>query len=63
MKGSGYVLITFDTPVDENDEVDLSEMFDTGIELSGYLENDPVIVVSSQVPVGTCEQIKSVIFC
>lgn len=61
LKGAGYVLITFDTPVDENDEVDLSEIFTTSIELSRYLENDSVITVSSQVPVGTCEQIKAVI--
>jgi len=61
LKEAGYVLITFDTPVDENDEVDLSEIFATSAELSKYLEDDSVIIVSSQVPVGTCEQIKSVI--
>jgi len=61
LKDSSYVLITFDTPVDENDEVDLSEIFATSRELSRYLEDESVIIVSSQVPVGTCEQIKSVI--
>ena len=62
LKGSSYVLITFDTPVDENDEVDLSEIFDTSsIELPKYLDNNSVIIVSSQVPVGTCDQIKSMI--
>lgn len=61
LKDSSYVLITFDTPVDENDEVDLSEIFATSRGLSGYLEDESVIIVSSQVPVGTCEQIKSVI--
>lgn len=61
VNGSSYVLITFDTPVDDNDEVDLSEIFDTATELVKYLRNDTTIVVSSQVPVGTCEQIESVI--
>jgi len=61
LKGTGYILITFDTPVDENDEVDLSEIFDTSVELAKCLENDSVIIVSSQVPIGTCEQIKSLI--
>jgi len=61
LKGAHYVLITFDTPVNEQDEVDLSEIFDTASELSRYLENNSVIIVSSQVPVGTCEQIKSTI--
>ena len=61
LKDSSYVLITFDTPVDENDEVDLSEIFAISRGLSRYLEDESVIIVSSQVPVGTCEQIKSVI--
>ena len=61
LKNCSFVLITFDTPVDENDEVDLSPIFDTGLELSKYLESNAIIIVSSQVPVGTCEQIKSLI--
>jgi len=61
LKGAGYVLITFDTPVDEKDEVDLSEILATSIELAKYLENGSIIIVSSQVPVGTCDQIKAII--
>jgi UDPglucose 6-dehydrogenase len=61
LKGSSYVLMTFDTPVDENDEVDLSPIFDTGRELAKHLENGSTIIVSSQVPVGTCDQIKLLI--
>lgn len=61
LKDSGYVLMTFDTPVDENDEVNLSPIFDTSIELAKYLENGSIIIVSSQIPVGTCDQIKLLI--
>jgi UDPglucose 6-dehydrogenase len=61
LKGSSYVLMTFDTPVDENDEVDLSPIFDTSRELAKHLENGSIIIVSSQVPVGTCDQIKLLI--
>jgi UDPglucose 6-dehydrogenase len=61
LKGCNFVLITFDTPVDENDEVDLSVIFDTCGELGRYLENRSIIIVSSQVPVGTCHYIKSAI--
>ncbi len=61
LKGARYILITFDTPVDENDEVDLSSIFDTTTELAKYLEIGSVIIVSSQVPVGTCDRIKSLI--
>lgn len=59
--GSKYVFITFDTPIDERDEVDLSEIFAINTSLANHLENGSVIIVSSQVPVGTCEQIKSAI--
>lgn len=61
LSGSSYVLLTFDTPVDEKDEVNLSELFATGAELARYMENGSMIIVSSQVPVGTCEQIKATI--
>jgi len=61
LKGAKYVLITFDTPVDARDEVDLSEIFKTSAELGRYLEDGSVVIVSSQVPVGTCEKMASVI--
>ncbi|NQT74343.1 MAG: UDP-glucose/GDP-mannose dehydrogenase family protein [Chloroflexi bacterium] len=61
VKGSKFVLITLDTPVNEKDEIDLSELFDVAIGLSMYLENDSVVVVSSQVPVGTCDQVRGLI--
>ena len=59
--GSDYVLITFDTAVDANDNVDLSEIFDTVIKLCQHIDNDTVIIISSQVPVGISEKVESVI--
>jgi UDPglucose 6-dehydrogenase len=61
VKGCGYVFIAFDTPVNDSDEVDLSQIIATAEELSRYIENGTTIIVSSQVPVGTCERIKSLI--
>ena len=61
VKGASYVLITFDTPVNDQDEIDLSEIFDTAGRLAGCIENNSIILVSSQVPVGTCEEIKTII--
>lgn len=61
VRGSSYVLITYDTPVSDKDEVDLSQIFATAEELSRYIENGMVIIVSSQVPVGTCDQIKEIV--
>lgn len=59
VKNSRYVLITFDTPVNERDKVDLTEILNTAKELATCLDDGSVIIVSSQVPVGTCEQIKT----
>lgn len=61
MNGARYVLIAYDTPVNERDEVDLSQIWDTVGQLANHLEGGSVIVVSSQVPVGTCSTIKAVI--
>lgn len=59
LKGSKYILVTIDTSVDDNDEVDLSLVFNTVIEVARNLENDSIIIVSSQVPVGTCDQMRA----
>jgi UDPglucose 6-dehydrogenase len=61
LTGASVVVISFDTRVDENDEVDLSEIYDTITELAEWLENGSILIVSSQVPVGTCESIRSLI--
>ncbi|MFC1906662.1 UDP-glucose dehydrogenase family protein [Chloroflexota bacterium] len=61
LENCNFVLITHDTPVDDDDEVDLSPIFDTTTELAKYLEDDSIIIVSSQVPIGTCDHIKAVI--
>lgn len=61
LSGSEYVFLTFDTPVDEHDNIDLSEIFMTIEEASKFFEQDSIIIVSSQVPVGTCEQIAGAI--
>jgi UDPglucose 6-dehydrogenase len=59
VKDADFILITIDTPVNDQDEVDLSEIFDVLSKLEGL--RDSIIIVSSQVPVGTCEQIKVIV--
>jgi UDPglucose 6-dehydrogenase len=61
LKGCNFVMVTFDTPVDDNDDVDLSPVLNACQEMSSHLENGAIIIVSSQVPVGTCDSIKSMI--
>jgi len=52
-----FILITFDTPVDQDDEVDLSQIFAVTKNLASSMEDGAVVIISSQVPVGTCQRI------
>lgn len=61
VKGCGYVFIAHDTPVSDRDEVDLSQIFTTARELGQHIEGRTTIIVSSQVPVGTCDEIEAII--
>ena len=61
VKGAHFVVVTFDTRVDDNDEIDLSEVYDATSALAGSLESGSIVIISSQVPVGTCEKLKSLI--
>jgi UDPglucose 6-dehydrogenase len=58
-KYSNIIFITYDTPVDENDEVDLTCIYQTITSLTPWLQEHSIIIVSSQVPVGTCNKIKT----
>jgi UDPglucose 6-dehydrogenase len=55
--GRKMVCIMFDTPVDANDESDLSAIFQAAREIAPHLEKEASIYVTAQVPVGTCDEI------
>jgi UDPglucose 6-dehydrogenase len=57
LRGSPYVLLTYDTPVDESDQTDLTQIWTTVDIVAEHLEPGAVVIVSSQVPVGTCDTI------
>ena len=61
LAGASYVLITYDTPLDDNDDVDVSGILAIAGELGPRLEDGATIIVSSQVPVGTCEEMAAVV--
>ncbi len=60
-KGRRDVLIMFDTPVDENDQSDLTEVFATAAEIAPALEDGALVYVTAQVPVGSCDKIAQAI--
>jgi UDPglucose 6-dehydrogenase len=61
VKDAAWVLVTIDTPVDDNDCVDLSPVFEAVAGISPHLEDDTLVIISSQVPVGTGDCIRQVI--
>ena len=48
------VLVAFDTPVDADDRLDLAPLDWTVRRLAPYLKDSTLVIISSQVPVGTC---------
>ncbi len=57
VKHASYVFITFDTPVDDQDQIDLTELFQTIEAMAPHLQRSASLLVTAQVPVGTCEEI------
>ena len=54
-------IVAFDTPVDDHDQVDLTELSAAVFELAAQLSEGALVIVSSQVPVGTCAKLATAI--
>jgi len=61
VRGRPFVLLAFDTPVDDEDRTDLSEVFETVKKIAPHLEPETVVWVTAQVPVGTCDTLAEMI--
>jgi UDPglucose 6-dehydrogenase len=61
ISAANYILIAHDTPVNDSDESDLSEVLKSVKDISNYLPQNILIHVSAQVPVGTCHKIEEII--
>lgn len=55
------VMIMHDTPVDQNDQSDLSGIYRDVEAMAGSLTKDAIVYVTAQVPVGTCDRISEII--
>lgn len=53
------VWITFDTPVDDEDRADVGYVVDQIVDALPFVRDDAVILVSSQVPVGTARRLEA----
>ncbi|MHB1557596.1 MAG: UDP-glucose dehydrogenase family protein [Isosphaeraceae bacterium] len=61
VQGCPHVLVMFDTPVNDRDESDLSEVLATTGEIAPHLKDGVVLYVTAQVPVGTCDRIAEIV--
>lgn len=61
VQDADFLLLTYDTPVNDEDEVDLTGVLTTVMEMAPHLKKGAMLVVSSQVPVGTCEEMATLI--
>lgn len=57
LKGKDYIFVTFDVPVDDNDNVKLGIINKVFTLLPKYISSQTVIVISSQIPVGTSRKL------
>lgn len=61
LKKANIFYFTFDTPLNEKDEVDVSLLNQAAKDLSPFIKNNSLVIVSSQIPVGTTEKLQSII--
>src|SRR4030042_2149356 len=61
LTGAGFVFICTDTPVDENDDSDLSSIYTIAENIGHQLRSDIVLCVTAQVPIGTSEELARII--
>jgi len=57
VEGAPLVFVMFDTPVNERDESDLSEIFACIEQIAPALHRATTLLVTAQVPVGTCDEL------
>lgn len=56
VKGCDFIFLTYDTPVDEKDLYNLEMLEQALAKIRPHLSREAVLIVSSQVPVGTCSK-------
>jgi UDPglucose 6-dehydrogenase len=57
LEGAEFVFISTDTPVDANDNSDLSSIYTIAGNIGQYTRTDIVLCVTAQVPIGTSEDL------
>lgn len=61
LKGIKKLYFAFDTPLDDNDQADLSIIWQAARKLKTITPKNTLLLISSQVPIGSCEKIQKII--
>lgn len=56
-----YVVIAYDSPVNENDKVDVTVVAEAAAAVAPYLRSQTPVIVTSQVPLGTSEKLETAV--
>ncbi len=59
LAGAEFAYIAIDTPVGPNDESELGPIFEAARSVAQAARGELVLIVSAQVPVGTCERVEA----
>jgi UDPglucose 6-dehydrogenase len=59
LSGARQAWITFDTPVDDDDRADVESVLDAAVEMLAPLAEGTLVVVSSQLPVGSVAELEA----
>jgi UDPglucose 6-dehydrogenase len=61
VRDAEFVFVSFDTPVDDDDLLDLTVVTEAAHSVGASLRHDVVLVVTAQVPVGTSTQLADIV--
>ncbi|KKS96852.1 hypothetical protein A3B05_01100 [Candidatus Giovannonibacteria bacterium RIFCSPLOWO2_01_FULL_43_160] len=61
LKTRDIIWLTFDTPVDDKDNVNLKPVWNFLKSNAKFFKNNILIIISSQMPVGTCSEIEKLL--
>ena len=61
LREAEFVFICTDTPVDMNDDSDLSSIYTIAEKIGTHLTNDVILCITAQVPIGTSEELSKIV--
>jgi UDPglucose 6-dehydrogenase len=61
LRKADYAFIAIDTPIADDDTPELDDIVAMARRIAGSLSGDIVLVVTAQVPVGTCERLRDLV--